>query len=427
MTEQKNIRLQVLELAEANRQAHIDQGLYTAEEDERIRALPLKLPAPETSTMRRLEEVQIKVNESYDPTGLPEITSHRPGVGKFIVAGKRLIFKVLRFYSHMVLSRQFNFNRFTVEMFNEMVEAHRRSYEMIETVRADLELEIEGLAREMRKSFKEDRTRLEEHNQRLVRLGRRLKQAPTAEAAAGTGQAVSSTPPPIEPPTAGIDSLDYAAFEDRHRGTPEEVKAKQAGYVDLFHRAPGKILDLGCGRGEFLELLGQAGLEAYGIDLNPDSAAEVRDKGLTAEAADGLDHLAGLADESLGGLFMAQVIEHLPLPRLTALLEQAFRVLKPGGVIIAETINPQTLATFAGAFYIDPTHIKPIHPEGARFLLEASGFREVEIIPVNPFPEGAKLERIDLNMAGVDALNRNFGRLNDLLYGHQDYAAAGVK
>jgi len=420
MNESSDLARQLLERAQANRLKHIEAGLYSQDEEERVARLELKLPTTQTSTMRRLEEVQAKINQSYEPTGLPEITSHRPAVGRFIVAFKRLLFRVTRPYTFMILSRQAVFNRHVVEILNEMVEAHRRALDGLETLGHDQHL-LRDLADQQRRLGAEVSRRLDEVSQRLVRTLRRLDQGVVP------GQSAPAAPATAPAEPAEISALDYAALEDRHRGSPEEIRAKQARYVDLFRSAPGPILDLGCGRGEFLALLAEAGLEAYGLDINPEMVGDARARGLRAETGDGLTHLRGLAEESLGGLFMAQVIEHLTPAGLAGLLEAAFRALRPGGVILAETINPQSLSTFAGAFYIDPSHVKPVHPEGARFLWEATGFREVRIIPVNPYPPEARLRPVESRLPGAKTLNENFDRLNELLYAPQDFAVVGIK
>ena len=446
MKEKTDLRQEIMLRAEEGRRAHLAAGVYTAEEEDWVGGLELKLPRPEASIIRRLEEVQARVNQSFDPLVMPQISSHRPGLGRLIVAAKRLVFKAARFYSTMILTRQADFNRQTVEALNDMVEAHRQALEQSRAVRREVELlidqleEAEGRLRQgleetegrLRQGLEETeglkigldeterglRRELDEIRQRTVRLGRTLKDGVPA------GTAPSA---PAASAQMGLSESDYVALEDRHRGSTEEIRAKLSIYVDLFSQAPGPVLDLGCGRGEFLGLLAEAGIEARGVDLNREMVGEVRAKGLEAETAEGLAHLQGLAEASLGGLFMAQVIEHLDLAQLTALLEEAFRVLAPKGIIVAETINPQSLSTFAGAFYVDPTHIKPVHPQAAKFLWESTGFKEVRIIPANPYPKEAILQLLDPGLLEAETINENFARLNGLIYAPPDYAVAGKR
>ena len=126
-------------------------------------------------------------------------------------------------------------------------------------------------------------------------------------------------------------------------------------------------MDIGCGRGEFLEILKEAGLPAVGVELNPEMVSTARKKGLDVLEEDGLEYLKGLPNLSLGGIFLSQVIEHLGPGILRELVRTAFFKLAPGGALIAETINPKCLTTFSGAFYLDLSHHNPIHPEAARF------------------------------------------------------------
>ena len=148
--------------------------------------------------------------------------------------------------------------------------------------------------------------------------------------------------------------------------------------------------------------------------------------------------MRGLEDDSLGGVLMAQVIEHLTLDQLMELVSLCVLKLKPGGAFIAETVNPQCLTTFSGAFYLDLTHNKPIHPEAARFLWRWAGLGDVEIMYLSPYPDEHLLEMAPATetpsgpagrgpQATAEALNRNMQRLNQLLFGFQDYAVAGRK
>ncbi|MBW1711830.1 MAG: class I SAM-dependent methyltransferase [Deltaproteobacteria bacterium] len=381
----KNPRQEILEKAEAARQKHLEAGLYTEEEEARLAEMELKLPGADLPPMRRLEEVQFRLSQSFSPSALPEFTSHRPGLGQLIVAVKRLAYRLARPWLSILLASQVQFNRHLVDFSHEVVDSSNRLEEKVDSTL-----------------------------QRVVRLVRRVE----------AGAPAQPGPPPAMP---DLPDLEYLALEDRHRGSPQEIAARQAGYLEFFREAPGPVLDLGCGRGEFLELLAQAGIEARGVDSNPEMVSEAQARGVKAERTEGIGHLQSLAQASLGGLFLAQVIEHLNLAQLTALLEAAFKALAPGGVILAETINPQSLITFASAFYLDPTHRRPIHPEAARFLLESAGFKGVSVIPVNPVPEEIKLRPVSRFLPGARAMNDNINRLNGLLFGDLDYAIVGKR
>lgn len=223
-------------------------------------------------------------------------------------------------------------------------------------------------------------------------------------------------------------AVDYVHFEATFRGTEEEVARKQARYVDIFKDAPGKIVDLGCGRGEFVQLLGEAGLTAYGVDMNADMVSICQERGLAAVEGDLLEHLRALPSTSLGGIFSAQVAEHLDPDAVVDLFELSSAALAPGGRLVVETLNPTSLYTFASALYVDPGHVRPLHPLTLKFLAERAGFEEVRIEFVNPPPPGERLQLIDAAAAGdelaalVTAVNDNLRRLDGLLYGPLDFA-----
>ena len=173
---------------------------------------------------------------------------------------------------------------------------------------------------------------------------------------------------------------DYFAFESRMRGDTAEIKERQREYVDDFRDA-APVLDLGCGRGEFVALLGEAGLEARGVDADADMVAYARGEGLDVEQADALAALDALEDAALGGIFAAQLLEHLPPAALVRLLELAAAKLRPGGVLVAETINPLSPLALRN-YFADLTHAQPLVPETLELLARQAGFaRGREALP----------------------------------------------
>lgn len=188
--------------------------------------------------------------------------------------------------------------------------------------------------------------------------------------------------PPAEPKQPSLD-LDWLQFAERFRGSFESIKRSFERYVPLF-RDCSSILDLGCGRGEFLELMREAGVSARGIDLNEESVSRCRSNGLEAERADIFQYLSDLPDQSVGGIFCAQVIEHLPPAQVLALVQLCARKLQPGAPIVFETPNPECLAIFATHFYIDPTHVRPVPPTLMAFYLEEAGLAQIEVSRFSP-------------------------------------------
>jgi SAM-dependent methyltransferase len=160
------------------------------------------------------------------------------------------------------------------------------------------------------------------------------------------------------------------------RGSTADVRERQRPYVEDFRDA-APVLDVGCGRGELLGLLRDAGIEARGVDADADMVAYARGEGLDVEQADALAHLETLPDGSLGGIFAGQFVEHLPPPALLRFLELAVRKLRPGGLLVAETINPLSPLALR-SYFADLTHAQPLVPETLALLAGRAGFREVD-------------------------------------------------
>jgi O-antigen chain-terminating methyltransferase len=246
------------------------------------------------------------------------------------------------------------------------------------------------------------------------------------EVRAVRGTLAAGAPPPAVAEAAGRAAAGaaYSAFENRYRGDREEIRERLAAYADLFHGL-GPVADLGCGRGEFLELLREQGIEARGVEGNANAARECRTRGLEVADGDLLAYLRREADGALGGVFAAQVVEHLPPAVLQAAFREAQRALRPGGLLVFETVNVRSVVGFHEVFIRDPTHERPLHPETLCFLAAAAGFSDVRIEMRSPLDASASLQAVPaagLPEAAAQALNENVQRLNSLLYGPQEYA-----
>lgn len=221
-------------------------------------------------------------------------------------------------------------------------------------------------------------------------------------------------------------ALDYAGLEERFRGGEDEIKDRQRVYVRYFE-GRSDVLDIGCGRGEFLELMRESGVKARGLDVDLDMILLCREKGLDVLHSEAFAHLAALADDSLGGIFAGQVIEHLHPQRVVELVSLCRRKLEPDGVLVLETPNPKCLMVFAETFYKDPSHIQPIHPDTMQFVLESLGFQQVELQFLSPVDPSMRLPSLPADSREVELFNRGVDRLNALLFGFQDYAVIGRK
>ncbi len=191
------------------------------------------------------------------------------------------------------------------------------------------------------------------------------------------GQAINSIQRQLLDLQTGIP-LDEA-FESARLATQEQ----QSPYVQLFHGL-SPVVDLGCGRGEFLELLRATGIESYGVDSSPSACEAARRQRLTIVQADLFQHLTQLPERSLGGVFTARLIEYLPPHLQSTFVALCSSKLKPGGRIVIETINPDSDSPFGRNWRLDPSHLHPIYPEILRSLLESNGFHDSQICILAP-------------------------------------------
>jgi SAM-dependent methyltransferase len=250
-------------------------------------------------------------------------------------------------------------------------------------------------------------------NERAQQLLRELEERLTrVERRRGAG--VASAPPATvaaQPAAAALP--DYFAFESRMRGSVDAIRERQRRYVKDF-RSAAPVLDVGCGRGELLQLLREAGIEARGIDADADMVAYARGEGLDVEQADLVEYLERQDDGSLGGIFMGQVVEHLPPGVLVRALELAAAKLRRGGVLVAETINPLSPLALRH-YFADLTHAQPLVPETLELLARQSGFAETELRYLNEPAER-------LSEPDDPVIAANVRRLNELLFAPLDYA-----
>jgi 2-polyprenyl-3-methyl-5-hydroxy-6-metoxy-1,4-benzoquinol methylase len=203
-----------------------------------------------------------------------------------------------------------------------------------------------------------------------------------------------------EPPTlerlaelpSALDEL-YPALEEAFRGSPEDIRQRLAPYTEDLLAIPalGAVLDVGCGRGEFLKVLTDAGIDAYGVDLIEGNIDQCRAIGLRAEPGDALLHLAKVASGSLRAVTAIHVIEHLPFTEQIELIDRSLAALAPGGLLLLETPNPENLVVASSTFYLDPTHQRPVPPALLEFLVGARGFGAVEVRRLER-PDWAALE-----------------------------------
>jgi len=311
--------------------------------------------------------------------------------GLLLVPIKGSLRKLMRWYVEPLALDQRRFNAAVLKLVDALSERADAGLGRLEQRLGELDPRVEAQGR-----------RESELEERLTRLERRERPAlaPTAPQAA-------------DEPRGQLVFPDYFAYESRMRGATELVREKQRGYVEDF-RGAAPVVDLGCGRGEFLVLLREAGLEAKGVDVDADMVAYARGEGLEVEHTGAVEYLEGLADGSLGGIFAAQLLEHLPASTVVRLLELSTAKLRTGGLLVAETINPLSPLALRN-YFADLTHAQPLVPETLELLARQAGFASVETRFLNE-PEEKLVEPADPTIAA------NVRRLNELLFGPLDYA-----
>lgn len=321
---------------------------------------------------------------------------------------------------------------------------------------------LSGLSDELLKRYDSLSSRDQRYDTRLTDLGtalavvqqnalalrRELARGLTAPAAPASGTAPGSpaAPPPAVAVAAApgtesgqqmlasdrLHSQQYAGFEDLFRGSEDEISGRLADYVPIFAGAT-EVVDIGCGRGEFLELLRGAGIAAHGVDLNHEMVERCRAKGFTVTESDGLSFLQAAAPGSLGGLIATQVVEHLQPDYLLRFLAAAADALRPGAPMVLETINPACWSAFFDSYIRDLTHVRPVHPDTLKFLVIAAGFSDTAVQWRSPYPDNGKLERLPPEARALsqtapelkpltDTVDRNVDRLNGLFFTFRDYA-----
>lgn len=237
-----------------------------------------------------------------------------------------------------------------------------------------------------------------------------------SSAADGAARLAFSTP---------LDAYKYVGFENQFRGSQEVIRGRLESYLPYFDGA-SNILDVGCGRGEFLDLLQSRGISARGLDLNHEMVELCRARGLDVAEGDAASYLDSVPDASLGGLFAAQVVEHLQPGYLLRFLELAHHKLRPGAPLVLETLNPACWVAFFDSFIRDITHVWPLHPDTLRYLVLASGFSTARVeyrSPVAAQDRLTPIESTDPALAElVEAFNANVEKLNARMFTDLDYA-----
>jgi len=371
---------------------------------------------------------QVRANWQVEPFFF---RSSVPVIGPLIAAFRTAWNRVAaKWQVRHILSQQNTFNLTVYRLLQDLCQRTGlldQRTERLDQRTERLDRRMDHLAREVKQGMSgldEVLERLEELDLRLIST-RSLVSA--ARAAGQAEEAVDKQPVPTTAcsPAGGGD---YLGFNARFTARGSVIRKTYRRYLPLFE-GRGKVLDAGCGRGHFLELLREIDADGYGVDIDAEMVEVCRLKGLEAQVGDAVNHLSELPEGSLGGIFSGHLIEHLDPPALQRFLALAHRSLHPGGVLVCETPNTRSLYVLANTFYRDPTHQQPVHPETYQFMAQAVGFVDVELRYSLPVPEDRTVEPVivagdsDTSLqAMVQEINERLGRIDEQLFGYQNVA-----
>jgi SAM-dependent methyltransferase len=361
-------------------------------------------------------------------------SSHRKVVGDIIVLVKRVLQQLLT----PIFERQSAYNAVNARLAASLCERLERMEERVasaldglraeetaflDTLRETITRQLEDLAQQLATALQglqvevasqsRERRAQERHLTRLLDEVRKHLSDPLPQ------ELLQASPRKEQ---RSLDTF-FAAFDERFRGTRTNIKEQLRVYLTPLKEAKigtsgSPIVDLGCGRGEWLELLQEEGMQGIGVEHNRVLVDECRQAGLNVVERDILTYLCALPDSSVSGVTGFHIIEHLPFEVLLDLFDETVRVLQPGGVAIFETPNPQNVLVSTLGFYNDPTHRTPLPSTLLKFIAEVKGLQHIKLLQLHPFPETHKVQEAGLEVAR---------RFNELFYGPQDYGLVGWK
>jgi SAM-dependent methyltransferase len=382
-------------------------------------------------------------NNSYN------ISSHHPYLGNLLVKGRQIVNGEVRRYVDPMIYHQTEFNASTVRLLNQALhkctELDLKCGDLdlkcgdLDLKCGDLDLKILRQAEELSQKISHQGESLNANIQDCVDSNfreafskvdhdLRLRMGLSHILEEGIQKRLAHK---ITGPITPADT-NYFLFEERFRGSREVIKERQLVFLPYFDNCC-RVLDIGCGRGEFLEILRDHSIGGIGVDTDADMVSYCQSRQLDVQQDDAIAYLEKLEDKCLDGIFIDQVVEHLEPEYLIRLLALCYKKLKFGYYLVVETVNPLTFVSFVN-FYVDISHKRPIHPETLHFLLNIAAFRECEKKFFSQVSDEYRLKKIadiskldESERKNVDVYNHNIDMLNSILFGAQDYAVIGKK
>lgn len=402
----------------------------------------------DTTGMDELTHWKEQMNQTYQISFDREIICYRRHLRSLIIFVKRVIRKACRSMMQPIVEEQCMFNANTTAAVNsiynlcqndssnkQQIEELQVQLENVKKQLKEVEKESESnkgvILNEVKRTYEVYRTEYEAYKKETERRHTQEEMQLFRNARLQREQFLNhdeSEEIPIQTENINVYSgIDYFDFENHFRGSRKEIKEAEAIYIPYF-KDKKFVLDLGCGRGEFLELLQENEIPCLGVDNYEEFVAFCQAKKLKVTCDDAITYLCTQKANSVGGIFAGQLIEHLQTEQLLSLCHLAYEKLECDGCLILETPNPMCLSIYRNAFYVDPSHQKPVHPKMMEYILKREGFRKVEIVFPDKSKCGYRLPLLNMDTDGnLSEFNDGINLLSDILFGSENYAVVAMK
>ncbi len=340
------------------------------------------------------------INSSWNVQNVEyKISSHRPIIGRLLVWSRKLINGEVKRYVDLMIGRQSEFNKRTVSILNNF----NNKIDDVNNKIDDVNNKIDDV-----------NNKINDVNNKINDVNNKINETDNKNSISSTDKI--------------YDDMNYFVFNELFGGSNDEIKANTEQFLDFFSGCKN-VLDIGSGRGIFLELLKEKGIKGYGIDTNDDLISYCKRKDLNVQKDDVVTHLKKLNNKSLDGIFISHVIEHLKYEDITYMLKLCYEKMQYGSYMIIATPNILSMTVSSNTFYTDPTHITHVHPEFIKFLLRIYRFRDIQEIFYQPTSKDQMLKKID-DIDNLDdeqkniyeIMNSNIDILNNIIFGYRDYA-----